>query len=130
MDIIITFLYIIFGALPVTFWVLWSPFYLVSMKLEFFIIGVAMVLGTLGIYLTFSFTNTNIKYRVNVCLLLFLGQLAMLFAIYGFDMFKRIPRNTQDIMFYYGTCGPLLVALHYQITFIYNTAFNKGLWRQ
>jgi hypothetical protein len=96
------------------------------MELVPFIIGVFMISGTLGMYLTFSSVSKNIKYRINVCLLLFLGQLAMLVAINGFNIFKRMPQSTQDYMFYYGTCGPLLVALHYQVAFIYKTAFNKA----
>jgi hypothetical protein len=123
-------LYLIFGALPVTFWVMWSPFYFMAMDLIPYIIGISMVLGTAGMYLTFLPTCSNIKFGISICLLLFIGQLTMLYAIFGaFNMFNHMPLNTREYMFYYGTCGPIIVALHYQATFIYQKAFNKQLHR-
>jgi len=127
MNIITKFFYIALGVLPVTFWIIWSPFYLFSFKLVPFIIGISMILGAVGMYLTLASKNKSIKFRMRVCFLLLVGELMMLFAMFGMlNMFKQVPYDMREVFFYYATIGPLLVALHYQASFIYQTTFNKA----
>ncbi len=124
-----TISYFILGVLPATFWsIFWLSLMSSSAKIAAYILTLAILSGTIGLYIITFSNNHNSKIAAT---LLFIGQIVMVFIIIDLGM-NTFPSYTglidviKDVFRLLIIFGPIVVALHYQFTVYKRWKFNKS----